>query len=175
MARPCETFIASNIRCRGERRAGVRCLGGRALRKTAVFGTVERGGDIRTMAVEQSDEKAKELKHITLSNLELSKTHLMTDVHSATRTIKGVVRHDVINHEIAYVEGNVHTQNIESFWSLLKRGMFGTFHHVSRHRLPMYLSEFEYRFNQRKVSDGERFDALISRTCGRLRWNFRRH
>lgn len=125
------------------------------------------------MAIERSDETAKELKHIMLSNLELSKTHLMTDGHSAYRTIKGVVKHDVINHEIACVDGDVHTQNIESLWSLLKRGMFGTFHHISRYRLPMYLSEFEYGFNQRTVSDGERFDALISRTCGRLRWNFR--
>ncbi len=70
------------------------------------------------------------------------------------------------------MDGDVHIQNIEGYWSLLKRGLIGTFHSVSRHRLPMYLGEFQYRWNQRRVSDAERFEALLRQTQGRLRWYF---
>jgi len=90
--------------------------------------------------------------------------------HSAYRRIEDSVRHDRIHHELAYEDGDVHTQNIEGYWSLLKRGLIGTFHHVDRTYLPMYLSEFQYRWNQRKVSDAERFEALLGQTEGRLDW-----
>ena len=58
----------------------------------------------------------------------------------------------------------------EGYWSLLKRGLIGTFHHVDRTYLPMYLSEFQYRWNRRKVSDAERFEVLLGQTQGRLDW-----
>jgi transposase-like protein len=63
-----------------------------------------------------------------------------------------------------YVRGEVHTNNIESFWSLLKRGIMGSFHHVSKEYLPLYLNEFSYRHNNRKNSDV--FADLIT-TCGK--------
>ena len=52
-----------------------------------------------------------------------------------------------------YVRGNIHTQSIESFWSLLKRGVIGTYHHVSKKYLPLYLNEFQFRFNNRNEKD----------------------
>ena len=58
-----------------------------------------------------------------------------------------------------YVRGEVHTNNIESFWSLIKRGVVGTYHHVSKDYLPLYLNEFSWRFNNRKNS--EMFADLI--------------
>jgi transposase-like protein len=62
--------------------------------------------------------------------------------------------HEVISHSTGeYVRGNVHTQNIESFWSLLKRGVIGTYHNVSKKYLPLYLNEFAFRFNNRKTED----------------------
>ena len=96
--------------------------------------------------------------------------HLVTDAHGAYRTIKQYVKHDAVSHEVEYVSADnpeIHTQNIESYWSLLKRGMVGTFYHVNRGYLPMYLSEFEYR---RKASDAERFSALLGQVEGRLQW-----
>ena len=69
-----------------------------------------------------------------------------------------------------YVRGDVHTQNIEGYWSILKRGVYGVFHHVGDGYLPQYLSEFEFRFNRRKISDVERFAALMSQTQGRILW-----
>jgi len=63
-------------------------------------------------------------------------------------------KHKRVSHAVGeYVRGEVHTNNIESFWSLLKRGIVGTFHHVSKKYLPLYLNEFQFRHNHRKDED----------------------
>ncbi len=80
------------------------------------------------------------------------------------------MKHDVIDHEIEYARVDVHTQGIENYWSLLKRGLVGTFHHVDKDYLECYLHEFEFRFNRRKTSDAERFYALLGNVEGRLAW-----
>ena len=141
--------------------------------KIVVLGILERGGNVRTVALQGKDENATEIRPLLQEHIDPN-ARLITDGHSAYRTIERKMRkHDVINHEEAYVRGDIHTQNIEGYWSLLKRGIVGTFHHVSRHRLPMYLGEFEYRFNHRDQTDADRFENLLSQTQGRLRWNFR--
>ena len=67
-------------------------------------------------------------------------------------------------------DGDIHTQSIENYWSILKRGVYGIFHHVGDSYLPMYLGGFEFRFNRRKMSDAARFAALMAQTQGRLLW-----
>ncbi len=141
-------------------------------RKAPVFGMVERGGNVRTMVLAGKDESASEVRPILLENL-APNVHLITDMGGAYRAIKRYVKHDAVNHDVEYVSADnplVHTQTIESHWALLKRGMIGTFHHVNRGYLPMYLSEFEYRWNSRQTSDSERFAALLTRVDGRLAW-----
>jgi len=98
------------------------------------------------------------------------KARLITDAHPAYRLIKNRFRHDVIHHEEEYVRGDVHIQGIENYWSLLKRGLVGVFHHVNARYLNDYLREFEYRFNRRKASDAERFASLLGQTQGRVLW-----
>ncbi len=72
---------------------------------------------------------------------------------------------------MAYTDGDIHTQSIEGYWSLLKRGLVGTFHHVDQEYLPEYLAEFEFRFNRGKISDEARFASLVGQTKGsRVRW-----
>ena len=66
--------------------------------------------------------------------------------------------------------GDVHIQEMENYWSLLKRGLYGVVHHVGEGFLPQYLHEFEYRFNRRKISDAERFAALVAQVQARLLW-----
>ncbi len=62
--------------------------------------------------------------------------------------------HDTVKHSAGeYLRGEVHTQNLDSFWSLLKRGAIGTYHNVSKKYLPLYLAEFQFRFNNRKNAD----------------------
>ena len=76
---------------------------------------------------------------------------VVTDEHKGYDTIGDTNHHEVIRHTAnEYVRGEVHTNSIESFWSLLKRGVIGTYHNVSKKYLPLYLAEFQYRFNNRK-------------------------
>ena len=94
----------------------------------------------------------------------------MTDGHAAYRLIRNHLPHAVINHEETYVDGDTHTQSIEGYWSILKRGLIGTFHHVDAQYLPNYLNEFEYRYNSRKVKDELRFVGLLGQVQGRVEW-----
>ncbi len=74
-----------------------------------------------------------------------------TDEDQAFNYVRKDMPHEAVNHSQGeYVRGVVHTNNIESFWSLVKRGVMGSFHHVSEKYLPLYLNEFSYRFNNRK-------------------------
>ena len=94
----------------------------------------------------------------------------MTDGHPAYRSMGRYLPHEVIDHEVEYARGDVHTQNIENYWSIFKRGLYGVFHHVSDLRLPMYLSEFDFRAGLRQVTDGHRFGVLLGQVRGRLTW-----
>ncbi len=136
--------------------------------KTIVFGLLERGGEARTIVVPN-------VKHATTQermaqHIDFSKARLMTDGHSAYRRINRFLPHEYVDHETEYVRGDVHTQGIENYWSILKRGLVGTFHHVTPEYLPSYLQEFEYRFNRRKITDAERFADLLGRVEGRVDW-----
>jgi hypothetical protein len=86
----------------------------------------------------------------------------------------GVTRylpHGQAQHDREYVTGDgIHTRGIENYWSLLKRGLIGVFHHVSVGELPGHLDEFQYRFNLRRVCDEERIAALMGQTQGRVLW-----
>jgi hypothetical protein len=90
--------------------------------------------------------------------------------------IKGLeseYKHKVINHAAQYVDGQVHTNGIENFWSLLKRGITGTYVSIEPFHLFRYLDEQAFRFNNRKnesghkLSDGERFDLALSQIAGK--------
>lgn len=74
--------------------------------------------------------------------------------------------HKTVNHSIEYVNGWIHTNSIESFWALLKRGIVGQFHKVSVKHLPKYLTEFSYRFNNRDNKDV--FDLTIKKAIGAI-------
>lgn len=136
--------------------------------KSVVFGMLERDGRVRTVKVPEAT--AGTLVPILTGNIELAKARLVTDAHPAYRLIRNHLRHDIIRHEVTYVDGDIHTQGIENYWSLLKRGLYGTFHHVNARYLACYLNEFEFRFNSRKACDAERFSALMARTEGRVLW-----
>ena len=74
--------------------------------------------------------------------------------------------HDFINHEIEYVRGQVHTNGVENFWSLLKRGLRGTYVSVEPYHLSAYVDEQAFRFNNRKTTDGDRFVKTLVMTKG---------
>src|SRR5262249_43622798 len=79
---------------------------------------------------------------------------LSTDEGSGYRKLDDFFRHMSVNHAAGeYVYGAVHTNTIEGFWSLVKRGVMGTFHKISRKYLPLYINEFEFRYNNRNNPD----------------------
>ena len=140
--------------------------------KAVVFGMMERGGRVRSQHV--LDATARTLGPIMIRDIDVKNSRLITDGHRVYKMIGHEMQHDVINHELEYVRGDVHTQGIENYWSLVKRGILGTWHHVGEPYLDQYLREFDYRFNRRKISDAERFSALFGQVAGRrVTWNCR--
>jgi hypothetical protein len=84
-----------------------------------------------------------------------SKVNLLcTDVHSGYRLLSDEYPHETVSHSAhQYVVGAVHTQTIEGFWSIIKRGVVGTFHKVSKKYMPLYVPEFQFRYNHRENAD----------------------
>jgi transposase-like protein len=128
---------------------------GRGTSKMPVIGLVQRGGDVRAYPIEQGT--ARKLKEYIRENVSKEAT-IMTDEYLAYRGLnKEFADHQTImHHKNEYVRGDTYTNTIEGFFGILKRGISGVYQHVSRQHLPKYLGEFEFRYNGRKISDGER-------------------
>lgn len=128
--------------------------------KTAVMGAIERGGNVvaRVVAHVDTDTADQFIEQAISEKVDL----VATDESGVYHRINRKRPHQTVSHERGeYVRGNVHTQNIDGFWSLLKRGIIGTFRNVSRKCLPLYVAEFEWRFNNRDNADI--FGAAIAR------------
>lgn len=127
--------------------------------KTEVIGAIARKGNVICQMVEEADfHTYDEFVRKTID----SKVSLVAtdESHNYHRLSKQGWPHKTVKHgQKEYVRGRVHTQSLDSFWSLLKRGIMGTFHQVSKDYLPLYLNEFSFRFNNRKNPD--MFKALI--------------
>jgi len=134
---------------------------GRGGNKTPVFSLVERGGDVRSFQMERVTKK--NLREVLLSNV-VPSSKLMTDSFPGYKGMKSLFRHQSVNHKRKeYVRGEVYTNTIEGFFSILKRGLDGVYQHVSKKHLKRYLNEFDFRYNTREFSDGERADLAIKR------------
>lgn len=126
-----------------------------AEKKTPVFSLVERNGKVMSMPVERVT--GANLKAIISRNVEKTSTIMTDDFLSYRGLGKEFSSHQVINHgRKEYVRGNVHTNTVEGYFSILKRGLIGVYHHVGKHHLHRYLSEFDFRYNGRKIDDTER-------------------
>jgi transposase-like protein len=138
--------------------------------KTPVVSLVQRDGKARSQVM--GCVTGHNLKRMLHTNVETS-AKIYTDQHKAyPSATKGYRSHKAVNHGIGeYVRGDVHTNTVEGFFSLLKRGVMGTFHHVSAKHLPLYLAEFDHRYNCRDLTDGERTVQGIAKAEGkRLRY-----
>ncbi len=114
--------------------------------KAIIFGAKARDGEVRASVIPCAD--SYRLQNAVSENVAKGSS-LYTDQHRAYQGIKGV-RHTVVNHSDGeYVRGNVHTNGIESFWALFKRGYHGVYHKMSRKHLQRYVDEFTFRFNRR--------------------------
>jgi transposase-like protein len=144
---------------------------GRGTSRVPVLGMVERGGDVRFQVMERLT--SEKLGEVLAENADLT-CRLITDDFRAYRRVgrQFAGGHEVINHSIGeYARDDVHTNTIEGVFSLIRRGVMGTFHSVSRKHLANYLHEFAFRWNTRKVDDGERVGRAIRQVDGkRLRY-----
>ena len=131
------------------------------LPKEAVMALVERGGRVRSFHVASVD--AKNLRPILTAQLD-RKSYLMTDESMVyTKTGREFGGHGTVNHSIEeYVRGGFwHTNTVESYFAILKRGIYGVYHHVSPKHLKRYVGEFDFRYNARGISDAARANAAL--------------
>jgi transposase-like protein len=174
-----ETFVGPNpMRMHKSRRAKLAAIASergekyRNAGKTIVMGMLDRDmRQVRAMVV--PNVKRATLQEKILNNVE-GGSHVITDDFPSYRyALADKFAHDVINHVEGYVEGQVHTNGIENFWSLLKRGLRGTYVAVEPFHLDRYVDEQVFRFNNRKDEDGrklddaERFNIAMSQVIGK--------
>jgi transposase-like protein len=163
-----ETFIGGKARNMHAAIRARKITGTGGKDKTAVMGILERSRDgknstVRTKVVPNRKKKALQSevrKHVEAGSA------LYTD---ALQSYNGLdeFQHQVVDHAVQYVDGRVHTNGLENFWSLLKRGLNGTYVSVEPFHLFRYLDEQAYRFNNRKMTDAERFDMCVKGIVGK--------
>jgi transposase-like protein len=128
--------------------------------KSAVIGAISRKGNVVLRVIDNTDTRTLDgfVRETVCNKVSL----LATDEHSGYRLLGDTYPHGVIRKSTeTYVTGAIHTNTIEGFWSILKRGVVGTYHKVSRKYLPLYVAEFQFRYNNRMNSDI--FGAAVSR------------
>ena len=160
-----ETFIGGKARNMHAESRKRRITGTGGKDKTAVMGILERGGKVRTTVVPSRKKKtlqAEVRKHVQAGSA------LYTDAPLSYEGLEGEYAHQVVDHAVRYVDGRVHTNGLENFWSLLKRGLSGTYVSVEPFHLFRYLDEQTFRYNNREdMHDGDRFILALSQIPGK--------
>ena len=131
---------------------------GRGTKKTPVIGAVERGGKVIAKVVDDLSRFGV-LRFIN-SATDADETILVTDEFPAYKILDNLLARVTINHSESYVDGDVHTNSIEGFWSHLKRAWFGQHHHYKKLYMPLYIAEACWKYNQRERNDG--FSAFLN-------------
>ena len=162
-----ETVIGGKERNKHKSKRNPKNIG--AVGKEIAFSVVERGGKVRSTHVARVN--AKTLRPIMAAQIDRN-SFLMTDDAGQHRIIgPAFAGFDTVNHGIEeYVRGDAHTNTIEGYFSILKRGITGTYHHVSQQHLKRYLTEFDFRYNERSalnVTDAERAVRAVKGVIGK--------
>ena len=141
-------------------------IGGRGWSgKTPVMGFKQRGGNVRAKVITPDFTRPAMQAHVR-DHVEPGSS-VYTDAHSGYTGLEGDYSHGTVDHARYYVDGRVHTNGIENFWSLLKRGLKGTYVQVAPGHLFRYLDERVFTFNQRDLNDFGRFVTVLGRVSGR--------
>jgi transposase-like protein len=159
-----ETFIGGKARNmhKAKRERVITGTGGKD--KTIVMGMLERGGQVRAFVVD--NRRKKKVQEQVREHVEAGSA-IFSDELKSYEGLAADYQHAVINHAIEYVNGNVHTNTLENFWSLLKRGLHGTYVSVEPFHLFRYIDEQACRYNNRRMTDAERFDLAIRQIVGK--------
>ncbi len=159
-----ETFIGGKARNMhtAKRKAAIQGRG--ATGKTVVMGMLERGGNVKAHVIAERDKKTLHAKIDT--HVERG-SHVMTDELISYWGLEQNYMHSVVNHAVGYVDGIVSTNGLENFWSLLKRGLHGTYVAVEPFHLFRYIDEQAFRYNNRGTNDCGRFIKTLSQVAGK--------
>src|SRR5688572_21385947 len=159
-----ETFIGGRARNMHANVRAKKITGTGGKDKTAVMGILERGGKGRVKVVPNRKKNALQTE---IREHVLAGSAIFTD---ALKSYEGLneFQHEVVDHAVEYVRGEVHTNGLENFWSLLKRGLNGTYVSVEPFHLFRYLGEQAFRYNNRKgMNDADRFDLAVRQIVGK--------
>ena len=144
-----ETFVGGKAKNRHKDKRGDGSGGTGGMGKAIVAGAVSRKGNVVARVID--NVRADTLTTFVRESVSNKVSMLCTDQWVGYRSLKQAYPHVTIDHAKGeYVVGAIHTNTIEGFWSILKRGMVGTFHKVSRKYLPLYVAEFAFRYNNRE-------------------------
>jgi len=163
-----ETYVGGKPRKHQKREVGGPKLNtGRGTKKIPVLVMVKRGDKVRARVI--PNVTGKTMKAAIRDNVHVS-SRIITDEYKSYRGVgkEFAGGHETVTHSIGeYVRGDIHTNEAESFFALVKRGFYGTFHAVSKKHLHRYINEFAFRWNTRKITDGERTASAIKGADGK--------
>jgi hypothetical protein len=148
-----ETFVGGKAKNKHKGKGGRDDFGGTGgHRKDIIIGAVQRKDNVVAKVIDRTDSAT--LTRFIRETVSHKVSLISTDEHVSYRRVGRDFPHGMVRHwQNEYVCGAVHTNTLEGFWSLVKRGIMGTFHKVSRKYLPLYVNEFEFRYNNRKNPD----------------------
>jgi transposase-like protein len=159
-----ETFVGGKAKNMHKSKREKLIKGRGSVGKTAFIGLLERKGRVMAKVVERVD---RETLHGEINENIETGSNVFTDEWRSYQGLNDKYTQQVINHSIEYVKGNVHTNGIENFWSLLKRTIKGTYVSVEPFHLEKYVAEQTFRFNERKGKDKDRFLKMVGSIAGK--------
>jgi transposase-like protein len=161
-----ETYVGGRNKNRHNNKKVEQSQGRSTKDKTPILGMIERQGKLSAKQIE--NVSSAELTPEVIKLVKESAT-LYTDEWLGYKGVSKIYDHSVVKHNQGeYVNGRIHTNTIEGFWSLLKRGIFGIYHSTSRKHLQKYVDEFVFRYNTRTSNETNRFNLLLANTQYRI-------
>lgn len=166
-----ETYVGGKNKNRHKNKKKKQSEGRNANDKTPVVGLLEQDGKVIAFVV--PDTEGPTLKSLMKTHVEKGSV-VVTDAYRSYNGLSDEYKHIVVKHNDGsyVVDSKFHTQNIENFWSIFKRGIIGIYHGISRKHLQRYCEEFTARYNTRRLSEGERFEAFLI-NCDGIRLKYK--
>lgn len=133
---------------------------GKGTERPSIIGVVSRETGEIVLSVKDKQDK-KFVMDFVKKNIDPNHTIVYSDSDREFSKIGELVEHKTVNHNERFADGDIHTNRIEGFWSILKRGIHGQYHHISIEYLPMYLAEFQYKYNHKYDKAPETFEKAL--------------
>lgn len=159
-----ETYIGGLAKNMHKDKREAKIKGRGAAGKSVVMGMLERKGEVRAGVIPNT---TRQTLHDQVHKHVESGSQLYTDSFPAYEGLAEAYLHQMVDHAVEYANGQVHTNGIENFWSLLKRSVKGTYTKVDAEHLTRYVDEQAFRFNNRKGKDADRFQKALKNVSGR--------